>query len=353
MKKEPRERAYCAIDLLAQGGKWLRGNKIHRGYPLALLFFLSPAIGELLSGSAPPSEFFNPFSFLLLSCLYGSGAIIARELKIRWKKDYRAILVLGSAYAIVEEGLMVKSFFDPSWMDLGLLGTFGRFFEVNWVWAALLIVYHAVFSIAIPIALAEAAFPKVSAERWTTNGQLRAFIVMIAGVTVFGFSFLTPYRPPIFQYAIAALSVVAIGLVAYKMRPAAATRRCGRAPVKRMFLMGAAFSTLFFMLEIFGAHLFVHPALQIAAVIALALVAWKILVRYDWDGARSARPKLSLVSGALLFLIALAPLQEMDVTRADDTSGMAIVGIVAALLLLLLQVKLSRESYGAEEPQAE
>jgi len=83
-------------------------------------------IGELLSGSAPPTEFFNPIVFLLLASLYGSGAIVVRELKIRWKKDIRAVLLLGAAYGILEEGLMVKSFFDPGWMDLGILGTFGR-----------------------------------------------------------------------------------------------------------------------------------------------------------------------------------------------------------------------------------
>ncbi len=328
-------------------------NKIHRLFPLILLFFLAPAIGELLSGSAPPSEFFNPFSFLLLSCLYGSGAIISRELKIRWKKDFRAILVLGGAYAIVEEGLMVKSFFDPSWMDLGLLGTFGRLYEVNWVWAVLLIVYHAVFSIAIPIALAEMAFPRMRAERWTTNRQLKMFMILIAAVTVFGFFFLTSYRPPPLQYAAAIACVLAFGLVAYKMKPLAWKPESRAAPVKRVFLAGLAFSTFFFLLEIFGAHIFVYPALDIAAVILLALVFWKLLERYDWDVGCNEKPKLALVSGALLFLIALAPLQEMDAARADNTAGMALVGIVAALLLLLLRFQISRAPQGIRASQGE
>lgn len=30
-----------------------------------------------------------------------------------------------SLYNILEEGLMVKSFFDPSWLDLGVLGIYG------------------------------------------------------------------------------------------------------------------------------------------------------------------------------------------------------------------------------------
>ncbi len=51
--------------------------------PAIVLFFLSPAIGELLSGSSPPKEFFNPVTLLLLALLYGSGAILCRELTLR------------------------------------------------------------------------------------------------------------------------------------------------------------------------------------------------------------------------------------------------------------------------------
>lgn len=93
--------------------------------PAVVLFFLAPAIGELLSGSAPPAEFFNPLSLLLLSSLYGSGALFVRELKIRWNKGYVSLFVLGATYGIIEEGLMVKSFFElksePMTQELGIL----------------------------------------------------------------------------------------------------------------------------------------------------------------------------------------------------------------------------------------
>ncbi|RJS77070.1 hypothetical protein CW667_04190, partial [Candidatus Bathyarchaeota archaeon] len=128
--------------------------------PALVLFFLAPAIGELLSGSSPPLEFFNPLTLLFLASLYGGGAIVVRELKVRWKKDFRTVLLLGAAYGILEEGLLVKSFFDPYWMDLGILGVYGRWLEVNWVWTEMLIIYHAVFSISIPIILVELAYPE-------------------------------------------------------------------------------------------------------------------------------------------------------------------------------------------------
>jgi len=137
--------------------------------PALLLFVISPAIAELLLGSSPPSEFFNPFSLLLLCSLYGSGALIVRELKVRWNKGFVSMFVLGAAYGIIEEGLMVKSFFDPKWMDLGILGVYGRWLEVNWVWAEWLTIYHAIFSIAIPITLVELAYPERKSDKWLSN----------------------------------------------------------------------------------------------------------------------------------------------------------------------------------------
>jgi hypothetical protein len=89
---------------------WMR----RRVPPALVLFFLAPAIGELLSGSSPPAEFFKPFPLLLLSALYGGGALLLRELALSWGKRWPTILTLGLAYGILEEGLMVKSFFDPS-----------------------------------------------------------------------------------------------------------------------------------------------------------------------------------------------------------------------------------------------
>jgi hypothetical protein len=157
--------------------------------PALLLFFLSPAIAELLLGSSPPSEFFNPFSLLLLCSLYGSGALIVRELKVRWNKGFVSMFVLGAAYGMIEEGLMVKSFFDPKWMDLGILGVYGRWLEVNWVWAEWLTIYHAIFSIAIPITLVELAYPKRRSDRWLSNKKFCGVIILLASVVTFGISF--------------------------------------------------------------------------------------------------------------------------------------------------------------------
>jgi len=66
-------------------------------------------IGEGLSGSTPPLAFLNPAVTLLLACLYGSGALLVRDYARRWQKGWRSILILGAAYGIIEEGIMVRS----------------------------------------------------------------------------------------------------------------------------------------------------------------------------------------------------------------------------------------------------
>ncbi len=94
--------------------------------PALVLFLLSPSIGELLSGSSPPAEFFTPFGLTMLLTLYGGGALLARELKVRWRKGMGSLLLLGAAYGVLEEGVMVASWFNPAWPDLGLLGVYCR-----------------------------------------------------------------------------------------------------------------------------------------------------------------------------------------------------------------------------------
>jgi len=55
-------------------------------------------------------EFFDPSTLLLLAALYGCGALLVREAWIRWGRGPYAPSLLGAAYGIVEEGLLVKSF---------------------------------------------------------------------------------------------------------------------------------------------------------------------------------------------------------------------------------------------------
>lgn len=308
--------------------------------PALVLFFLAPAIGELLSGSAPPAEFFNPIILLLLSSLYGSGALLMREFKVRWNKGYVSLLVLGAAYGIIEEGLMVKSFFDPGWVDLGILGVYGRWLEVNWVWSEWLTIYHAIFSIVIPITLVELAYADVRNERWLSSRELAGVTSLLCVVTVFGCVFLTTYHPPLLQYLLSAVLVGALFLLAWKI-PNKIGKNGSLNPWRpsRLALFGFITTLALFLLFGAGPNIIGHPPVLMLLGITLVFTVFSLLRRYEWNERRLYN-KFALAAGALGFFIMLTPLQELDNSRLDNTQGMFIVGIAATIMLILLRKRL-------------
>ena len=179
--------------------------------PAIVLLFLAPAIGELLSGSSPPTEFFTPFGFTILVLLYGGGAILCREIKVRWGKGAASLLLLGSAYAVLEEGIMVASFYNPAWPDLGVLGLYGRWLGVNWVWLVELTIYHAIISITIPVTLVELVYPNQQGKPWLGKRWF-LFITFFFTFNVIGgsllFSVITGYKPTFSQIGFSLFLIV-------------------------------------------------------------------------------------------------------------------------------------------------
>jgi len=299
--------------------------------PALVLFFLAPAIGELLSGSSPPLEFFNPISLLFLSSLYGGGAIVVRELKVFWKKDFRAIILLGAAYGILEEGLLVKSFFDPNWVDLGILGVYGRWLDVNWVWAEMLTIYHSIFSISIPIVLVELAYPERRLENWVSKRALKLLTAILAFDTVIGYFFLTNYLPPLPHYLTAFTVMSLIVYLAYKLPAQKDKVNKKKGDPRILFIVGLTGSTCFFLLFWAGPHIIDHPIILMISGILLVFGIFKFLKRFDWNNHTSDLNRLAVVSGALSFPIFLSFLQE------PNAKGMAFVGLATIFGLLLLR----------------
>ncbi|MDY7077154.1 MAG: hypothetical protein SXV54_09545 [Chloroflexota bacterium] len=305
--------------------------------PALVLFFLAPVIGELLSGSSPPVEFFNPFVLLILAALYGSGAILIRELRVRWGKGWPTVFALGAAYGIVEEGLMVKSFFDPDWMDLGLLGSYGRWAGVNWVWSLQLTIYHAVFSIAIPILLVELIFPARRDEPWVGRRGMTGLSLLLLADVLLGFFALTPYRPPFVPYLLAIVVTVALFLIARRLPARCVTPRPRRMVRPLWFaLLGFCATLVFFVIQWVLPEIGQPVPLTILTSVALvALAAWGVR-QMSRSGAWTDEHRLALAGGALMFFVLLAPMTELDTTRTDNTAGMSAVGLAVLSFLAWL-----------------
>jgi len=303
--------------------------------PALVLLFLSPVIGELLSGSAPPAEFFNPLGFTLLVILYGGGAILARELTHRWDKGWPTLLVLGAAYGIIEEGLMVKSFFDPQWQDLDMLGSYGRSIGVNWIWTLELTLYHAVFSIAIPVLLVNLMFPAYASRAWISQRTFNVLSLLFVVNGVFIFAFITPYRPPIIHYLPAVLVTILLIMLAHRLpKPKPGLKNVKLANPFWFGLISFLTTAAIFISVWLLPHTNVPPwqcALFLIGVVALA--GWIILELSNDGAGLTARHQLALATGGLGFFILLSPLQELDSARSDNTTGMTLVALAATLFL--------------------
>ncbi len=316
--------------------------------PALALFLLSPMIGELLSGSAPPAEFFTPFGFTVMTLLYGGGALTARELKVRWGKGMGSLLLLGAAYGVLEEGLMVASFQNPHWQDLGVLREFGRWLGVNWVWAVELTAYHAIVSVTVPVMLVELAYPEARAKTWLRGRWLWVVPGLLLADVVFGlfvFSAFTGFFPPLPQYAFMALLTAAFLLLARRLPSDWA--RCGTRPMRRprfyglIALTGAIACGLIFWILPNILDFALAPVFVILLGAATILGLIKFLAGYDWRQSTTMH-RYGLAAGALSLFIVFSFFQELDTSRPDNTSGMSLVGLAFLIGLLLLRRRIGK-----------
>lgn len=92
------------------GRKEQIAGKEPRTWPALLtLYFLSPLVGEMVSGSTPFLLFIQPFSLVFLPLLYGSGAILIHEVIVRHRVGWGNALLLGAAFGVYQEALVVQT----------------------------------------------------------------------------------------------------------------------------------------------------------------------------------------------------------------------------------------------------
>jgi hypothetical protein len=317
--------------------------------PALVLFFLSPMCGELLSGSQPPLEFFRPVNLLFISAFYGSGALLAREITRRWGKGWTSLLLLGAAYGVAEEGVAVKSFFDPGWMDLGNLSVYGRWLGVNWIWMIQLTLFHAVFSIAIPVLLTERLFPERRAQTWLGRRGVVAASIVFAGLVLFMHFAISLYRVPWTHLVVTAGVLVGLAAWARHALGTPVRRQAGRTPSTwRCAWLGFLSTCALFLLSWVVPMTPVPASITALAMLALAAWTYRRAARLAGTDGWTSRHILALAAGGLSFFFLLAPLIELDTTMADDRRGMTLVALAFAAGLWLIDRRLRRASDPAD-----
>jgi hypothetical protein len=323
--------------------------------PAVALFFLAPLVGELLSGSAPPIEYFSFPGFVILHLLYGGGAVFAREIKVRWRKGVGSLILLGCAYGVIEEGVMVASFFNPGWVDLGNLSVYGRWMDVNWVWVVGLTIYHALVSITAPALLVELAYPDHRGKPWLGGRWLALVGLLFTSDVAIGsvlFGQLLSYTMPV-THLLGTLLVIALFIIAARWLPTNLLRRGEKPMASPRRLFSATFLGTILCGLSFYALPNIPPTPPIAVMLATILVTTltiRHLSQFKW---REALPVhvIAVAVGALAIFVPFSVFSEFDANRVDNTNGMSIVGLLFTLWLLKLYGRVRKEvtALGAQQ----
>lgn len=298
--------------------------------PVLALALLSPFIAEIVFGATPFSRF---ASLPPLVLLYGGGAVSIRELARRTAHPWMAILCLGGAYGLIEEGLVMQTLFSPDLFSAAACGA--RIAGVNWVWAEALVGYHAVWSIAIPIALAELCFPARAGQPWLGRKGIAAALACYAlgtlSISIVFRRLVTPtFRAP--AISLIATAVVAAALVAYAL-----SRRSAGQPAKHAetvpspWLAGIiALTASALWMQLFALPQFLRiepwPLLPIFLAATLAYGVYKLLRRWTGTGWTGTH-RLALIAGAVVASSAYGT-RVIQAESALDRTGQAVCGVV-------------------------
>jgi hypothetical protein len=308
-----------------------------------LLFLLAPACAELLSGSSPPAEYFNPVSLLIQHLSYGALAVLLRECAVRARLGWWARLPLALTMGMFIEGVLCKTFFSLHWGDFAFPEGYGRLWGVNWSWSLSLLVYHALMSCLVPWLVVELVYPALRDQPALTR---RSTFWLWAGVLATGLlgNLAFPQTPDghdIYHPGLLA-SLVSWGSLLYL--PGLARRWGPRldalaAPAPALpplasprllaWLTGLAWFAFFFVQYASVSKTEAKLPAPTLIMLTLLLVVLGLAVAHALRGVFSQQHALACLSGTAWFWFVFGCIQELQFAeRPDNVSGMALVGAV-------------------------
>lgn len=145
------------------------------------LFFVAPFVAEYLLGDLGLKLL--PVIFLMAP-MYGGGAILIRETARRTGRGWPTMLMLGMAYALLEEGLVTQSLFNPNYLGFHFLVIAAvPALGISAWWTLLMLNLHTFWSMGVSIALVEGLFPSPTQRPWLRRtGTTIVAILFVLGV---------------------------------------------------------------------------------------------------------------------------------------------------------------------------
>ncbi len=318
---------------------------------------LSPITAEFLLGDFTVRQL--PLLLVFIP-LYGGGALLIREISRRRGRGWPTIVLLALAYAIVEEGLITQSLFNPNYLGLRLLD-YGYIpdFGISPVWMVFVLSIHVVWSIATPILIAEALAGRRRTTPWLGNVGLTIvailFLLGCAATTAFTFQsngFLASPRQ-LLAAAAAAVAAVLLAFMARRAVPGEASESSVPAPsiVAAATLLVAS---IFELLHHFGPKYGLPPAVSTLGM--LVCLAGMLALIFAWSRSSRWQPShyLAIAAGTVLTYswIGLSKLMSGTTNLGAPTTRIDKAGQAVEVILILALIGAGLEA-SASSPRAD
>jgi hypothetical protein len=303
---------------------------LRRIAPALGLFFLSPFVAEFLLGNVSIDAL--PIG-LVMSPMYGGGAVIIREVARRAGKGWPTMFLLALAYAAIEEGLVCQTLFNPHYFGLDLLReAYIPALGMGVWWALFVLTLHTVWSISAPIAIAE-SFVRDRTEPWLgiLGLVITAVLFVLGSALIFSGTYSQEHfiatTPQLLGVVASVVSLIAIAFVVGqpRIRTARAAPQPWRVGVIA-FIVASSFMGARYLLSDWP---IVAAYLLIFGLVTVLVVRWS--GRIGWGPAH----RLALAGGALL-AYAWHSFPEKPVIGSSgtiDLVGNAVFSLCAVVLL--------------------
>jgi hypothetical protein len=281
-----------------------------------VLIFLSPVITELLAGTVRLS---NIWLLVPEMAVYGFAALLIREVVRRKCRGWGTILLLGIAFAIAEECVILQTSLPPQFFPPAFDESFGWAYGVQWIYLLAIVWNESVYAVVLPIYLTEMLFPSKREALWLGRRELviSGIILVLASIGVWqlwSHGGLPKYGPSTYQvpplYIVAALLVIAAlvtGTLAFRLSSRHMSKKNSRrAPAPWLVgFLAFGFGVAWFLMIGLA---FVPPAtLQgISPIVPIVIgliwiglglsIVWRISSAGNWQD----RHRLALIFGASL-----------------------------------------------------
>jgi hypothetical protein len=331
-------------------------GRLRRLAPAIGLFFLAPLVAEYLMGNLTLKWLVVlPFT----AVLYGGGALLIREFVRRTGRGWPTMIGLALAYGMIEEAFVTQTLFDQDWvgfriLDYGYLPVLG----IGLPWTLFMVGVHTVWSISVPIALAETLAGSRATTPWLGNVGL-GVTATLYGLLVVGASIRIAATAGVAgapQLVVAGVVIVAIVAVALRLpRPRPTDQAAPAAPLPWLAgafaaVAGALFVLLYAVdptgLSPWFEALRVPAWLNVVANLALFATTIAVVSRWSRRSGWSQAHQLALAGGALLtYAWHSFPWRSLDDTGLSlDLASNTVFTAGALVLLVVAARRVSRPS---------